>query len=181
MTDSIADLPDAFLLEHNAVTILPMGVLKGTTAYLDKLTIKLKQLFRAMDAAGRVSIHFHAGTCAHPLHAVGAHRNTLTHSSCSAWQTSSAAPIRQFSRPHRSFRLLKSPSLSWIPGSIPGRRDLLVKHAAEMNRPTAASQEEILSDIKSRIPRTKIYVCLNTLATMLCVAAAYPTPWGRSA
>ena len=51
VTDSIADLPDAFLLEHN-VTVLPMGVLKGATAYLDKLTIKLKQLFRAMDEQG---------------------------------------------------------------------------------------------------------------------------------
>lgn len=38
VTDSIADLPEAFLLEHQ-VHVLPMNILAGDENFLDKLTV----------------------------------------------------------------------------------------------------------------------------------------------
>ena len=48
LTDSIADLPDEYKLA-NRISTLPMGVLVGGEAYLDKYTIGLERLFREMD------------------------------------------------------------------------------------------------------------------------------------
>ena len=49
VADSIADLPDAFVLSHG-VSVVSMGVLQNDAAYLDKLTIRLPQLLEAMDS-----------------------------------------------------------------------------------------------------------------------------------
>ena len=160
VTDSIADLPDAFLLEHN-VTVLPMGVLKGTTAYLDKLTIKLKQLFRAMDGQGA----YPSTSMPEPariramLSAAQEHFDSLIVLSVAEKLSGTYQAVlkaaQELSTPEKPIAVLDTRLNS-------GAQGLLVKHAAEIID-KGASQDEILTEIQNRIPRTKIYVCLNTL------------------
>jgi dihydroxyacetone kinase-like predicted kinase len=47
ITDSIADVPADFLLEHQ-ISVLPLGLLMDETVYLDKTTIGLRELFSAI-------------------------------------------------------------------------------------------------------------------------------------
>ena len=160
VTDSIADLPDTFLLEHN-VTVLPMGVLKGTTAYLDKLTIKLKQLFRVMDEQGA----YPSTSMPEPariramLSAAQEHFDSLIVLSVAQKLSGTYQAVlkaaQELSTPEKPITIVDTRLNS-------GAQGLLVKHAAEMIE-NGAPQDEILAEIQSRIPRTKIYVCLNTL------------------
>jgi len=160
VTDSIADLPDAFLLEHN-VTVLPMGVLKGTTAYLDKLTIKLRQLFRVMDEQG-----------AYPSTSMPEPARIRAMLSAAQERFDSLIVLSVADKLSGTYQaVLKAAQALSTPGKPitvvdtrlnSGAQGLLVKHAADMIE-AGASQDEILTEIQSRIPRTKIYVCLNTL------------------
>ena len=160
MTDSIADLPDAFLLEHN-VTMLPMGVLKGTSAYLDKLTIKLKQLFQAMDEDGA----YPSTSMPEPariramLSAVQEHFDSLIVLSVADKLSGTYQAVlkaaQELSTPEKPIAVVDTRLNS-------GAQGLLVKHAAEMIS-GGATHSQILDEIRRRIPRTKIYVCLNTL------------------
>lgn len=160
VTDSIADLPDAFLLEHN-VTVLPLGVLRGTTAYLDKLTIRLKQLFRAMDGEGA----YPSTSMPEPariramLSAAQEHFDSLIVLSVADKLSGTYQAVlkaaQELSTPEKPITVVDTRLNS-------GAQGLLVRYAAEMIQ-SGAAHGDILTAIQNRIPRTKIYVCLNTL------------------
>ncbi len=160
VTDSIADLPDNFLLEHN-ITVLPLGVLRGTTAYLDKLTIRLKQLFRVMDSEGA----YPSTSMPEParirtmLSAAQEHFDSLIVLSVADKLSGTYQAVlkaaQELSTPEKPITVVDTKLNS-------GAQGLLVRRAAEMVADGAA-YDDILTAVKNRIPRTKIYVCLNTL------------------
>jgi DegV family protein with EDD domain len=161
VTDSIADLPDAFLLEHN-VSLLPLGVLVGGTAFLDKITIRLEQLFTAMERPDNYP------TTSQPepqrIRALLAERLTqfdslivLSVSSrlSNTWQALSAA-ARELETSGKRVTVVDTRLNS-------GAQGLMVKLAAERIA-AGATHDEVVAAVTARLPRTKIYVCLNTLA-----------------
>lgn len=160
ITDSIADLPDAFVLEHS-VSVLPLGVLKGGTAYLDKLTIRLPQLFQAMDAPDAYP------TTSQPeparVRALLAARLeqfdslivlSVADKLSGTYQAVQKA-AKELETPEKKITVIDTRLNS-------GAQGLLVLRAAELVR-QGLSHDEIVASVRERIPRTKIYVCLNTL------------------
>jgi len=161
LTDSIADLPDDFLLEHG-VPVLPMGVLMNDEVFLDKLTIRLPQLISAMDGteAYPTSSQPEPGRIRAWLSMALEHYDSLIVLSVSqrlsgTYQAVLQAATALSSAEHR---------ISVVDTRLnSGAQGLLVAMAAEWAT-EGKPHEEILAEIKRRIPRTKIYVCLNTLA-----------------
>ncbi|HPF87236.1 MAG TPA: DegV family protein [Candidatus Limiplasma sp.] len=161
ITDSIADLPDAFLLDHG-VSVLPIGVLHHTAAYLDKLTIKLPQLFQAMDSPDDYP------TSSQPeparIHALLKARLERFDSliilsvadQLSGTYQALVKAAKALQTPEKRITVIDTRLNS-------GAQGLLVKRAAELIA-QGRTHDEVVSDIETRIPRTKIYVCLNTLA-----------------
>ena len=161
VTDSIADLPDAFLLE-NHISVIPMGVLADGNAYLDKTTIRLTQLFREMDKADGYP------TSAQPeparilalLTARLAQFDSLivlsVASPLSGTYQAMAKAAGQLSTPEKPITVIDTRLNS-------GAQGLMVKLAADMVR-QGQTHEQIVTAVQARIPRTRIYVCLNTLA-----------------
>ena len=160
ITDSIADLPDAFLLAHN-VSVLPMGVLHNTSAYLDKITIKLPQLFQVMDdpdgypttsqpEPARIRAMLSARLEQFDSLIVLSVANRL-----SGTYQALVKAAKELETPDKRITVIDTRLNS-------GAQGLLVKHAAEMTE-TGRSHDEIVRAVEARIPRTKIFVCLNTL------------------
>ena len=160
MTDSIADIPDSFKLEH-AISTLPMGVMLDGSAYLDKSTIRLKQLFRRMEAKE-----------GYPTSSQPEPARIQTMLSALMDQFDSLIVLSVSDRLSGTYQALKKAAAAFAPEKRitivntklnSGAQGLLVKAAAEMID-QGLSHEEIVSRIESMVPRTKIYVCLNTLA-----------------
>ena len=161
ITDSIADLPDEFLLNHT-VSVLPMGVLENATAFLDKITIKLPQLFKAMDAPDSYP------TTSQPeparIRALLKERLEQFDSlivlsvaeQLSGTYQALVKAAKELETPEKRITVIDTRLNS-------GAEGLLVKRAAELIE-QGRSHDEIVADVQVRIPRTKIYVCLNTLA-----------------
>lgn len=161
ITDSIADLPDAFLLD-NSVSVIPMGVLVGDTAFLDKTTIRLTQLFREMEKPegyptssqpepGRIQALLSARLEQFDSLIVLSVADKLS----GTYQALSQA-AKKLSTPEKRITVIDTRLNS-------GAQGLLVKLAADLVAKGYA-HDDVVREIQSRIPRTKIYVCLNTLA-----------------
>jgi hypothetical protein len=160
ITDSIADLPDAYLLWHG-VSVLPMGVLQGETAYLDKITIKPPQLFEAMELKDSYP------TTSQPeparIRALLAARleqfNSLIVLSVadklSGTYQALVKAARELETPEKKITVVDTRLNS-------GAQGLLVKHAADLIA-AGADHDTVVAAVAERIPRTKIFVCLNTL------------------
>ena len=160
MTDSIADIPDSFKLEHG-ISTLPMGVMLDGSAYLDKSTIRLKQLFRRMEAKE-----------GYPTSSQPEPARIQTMLSVLTDQFDSLIILSVSDRLSGTYQALKKAAAAFAPEkriSIvntklnSGAQGLLVKAAAEMID-QGLSHDEIVTRIENMVPRTKIYVCLNTLA-----------------
>ncbi|NCB31395.1 MAG: DegV family EDD domain-containing protein, partial [Clostridia bacterium] len=161
ITDSIADVPDAFLLE-NRVSVLAMGVMAGDAAYLDKTTIRLPQLFREMERPDDYP------TSSQPeparIKALLAARLEQFDSlivlsvadKLSGTYQALVQAARQLETPEKRITVIDTRLNS-------GAQGLLVRLAADMLA-QGHSHEEIVQAVTQRIPRTHIYVCLNTLA-----------------
>ncbi len=168
VTDSIADLPDGFLLENN-VAVAPLGVLVKGNSYLDKITIRLPRLFREMDAAeGYPTTSQPEPARIRALLAAQLEKfdSLIVLSVSSALSNTYQAFVqaaRALSTPEKPVTVVDTHLNS-------GAQGLMVKLAADKVR-EGATHEEILRAVTERIPRTKIYVCLNTLA--------YAAPGGR--
>ena len=160
LTDSIADIPDAFKLEH-AISTLPMGVMLDGSAYLDKATVQLKQLFRRMESKDGYP------TSSQPEPArINAMLSALTE------QFDSLIILSVSDRLSGTYQALKKAASVFSPEKKislintrlnSGAQGILVKAAAEMIE-QGLGHDEIVSRVEAMIPRTKIYVCLNTLA-----------------
>lgn len=160
LTDSIADIPDSFKLEH-AISTLPMGVMLDGSAYLDKATIQLKQLFRRMESKEGYP------TSSQPEPArINAMLSALME------QFDSLIILSVSDRLSGTYQALKKAASVFSPEKKislintrlnSGAQGLLVKTAAELVD-QGLPHDEIVSQIEAMIPRAKIYVCLNTLA-----------------
>ena len=161
VTDSIADIPDDYLLE-NRVTVVPLGVLASDNVYLDKMTIRLPQLFREMER-----------TDGYPTSAQPEPARILTLLSERIAQFDSlivlsvASPLSgtyqafakvaaQLSTPQKPITVIDTRLNS-------GAQGLMVMLASDMVS-QGYPHEEIVSAVEARLSRTHIYVCLNTLA-----------------
>jgi len=160
ITDSIADLPDAFLLD-NHVSVIPMGVLVGDTAFLDKTTLRLAQLFREMEKTegyptssqpepGRIQALLSSRLEQFDSLIVLSVADKLS----GTYQALSKA-AKKLSTPEKRITVIDTKLNS-------GAQGLLVKLAADLVAEGHA-HDDIVREIEARIPRTKIYVCLNTL------------------
>lgn len=160
LTDSIADLPDQFLLD-NHVSVLPMGVLVGDTAFLDKTTIRLTQLFREMEKPEDypTSSQPEPGRILSLLSARLEQFDSLIVLSVAdklsgTYQALSQA-AKKLSTPEKRITVIDTRLNS-------GAQGLLVKLAADLIA-KGYTHDDIVREVETRIPRTKIYVCLNTL------------------
>lgn len=160
LTDSVADIPDAFKLSH-AVATLPMGVMIDGSAYLDKTTIQLEQLFTRMGQKEGypTSSQPEPGRIQNMLAQLTDHFDSLIVLSVADRLSGTYQAILKAASayaPEKKITVIDTKLNS-------GAQGLLVKAAAEMAE-QGLSHDEIVSCVQEMIPRTKIYVCLNTLA-----------------
>lgn len=162
VTDSIADLPDATLLEHR-VAVVPMGVLLGEATYLDKTTLRLPRLFREMDAPD-----------GYPTSSQPEPARIRSLLEASLMQFDSLVVLSVSGNLSGTFEAFTKAARQ-LEAEYPGKRitvvdtrlnsgaqGLLVRLAAE-RAAAGDSHEQLVQAITERIPRTHIYVCLNTL------------------
>lgn len=160
LTDSIADLPDDYKLEH-AIYTLPMGVMIDGSAYLDKTTIQLEQLFKRMEQKEGypTSSQPEPGRIQTALSALMDRFDSLIVLSVAdrlSGTYQALVKAASIVTPHKKITVIDTKLNS-------GAQGLLVQAAAEMIS-QGASHDEIVERIGQMIPRTKIYVCLNTLS-----------------
>ncbi len=160
LTDSIADLPADFLLEHQILG-LPLGVLMDETVYLDKTTIGLKQLFSAIPKndtyptssqpePGRIRELLEYGLENYESLIVIAVSSQL-----SGTYNAILKELKQLDAEGKQVTVIDSRLNS-------GAQGLLVKRAADL-LDQGSSHAETVKEIEGLIPRTKIYVCLQTI------------------
>ena len=160
LTDSIADIPDEYKLEH-AIYTLPMGVMIDGSAYLDKSTIQLEQLFTRMGQKEGypTSSQPEPGRISALLNQLVDHFDSLIILSVadrlSGTYQALVKAVSLFS-PEKKITVIDTKLNS-------GAQGLLVRAAAEMAA-EGLPHDEIVSRVEAMIPRTKIYVCLNTLS-----------------
>lgn len=161
LTDSIADLPEDFLLEHG-VPVLPMGVLAKDTVFLDKITMRLPQLFPFMNSVEGypTSSQPEPGRIRTWLSMALEHFDSLIVVSVSQKLSGTYQAVAQ------AAEALQTPQqrISVVDTRLnSGAQGLLVKRAVEWAE-QGKMHDEILAELQRMIPATKIYVCLNTLA-----------------
>lgn len=159
LTDSIADIPDDYKLAH-VISTLPMGVMIDGSAYLDKFTIQLEQLFPRMGQKEGypTSSQPEPGRIQAMLSALTEQFDSLIVLSVSDRLSGTYQALVKAASviaPDKKITLIDTKLNS-------GAQGLLVRAAAEMIAEGQA-HEQIVKRIEEMIPRTKIYVCLNTL------------------
>ena len=161
VTDSIADIPDEFKLEHRIAT-LPMGVMVNGAAFLDKQTIGLRQLFREMEKPEDypTSSQPEPGRIAKLLEMMLERFDSLivlsVSSALSGTYHALCQAAKQLEAEGRRVTVVDTLLNS-------GAQGLLVKEAAELIQ-NGSSHDEVVGRVQALIPRSNIYVCLNTLA-----------------
>jgi len=161
ITDSIADLPGDFLLSCG-VSVLPMGVLHDTAAYLDKLTIRLPQLFEAMNAPDS----YPSTSQPEPARIRKLLSERLERFDSLIVLSVADKLSGTYQALQKAAKELETPEkrITVIDTRLnSGAQGLLVKLAADLLA-QGKSHDAIVQEVRARIPRTKIYVCLNTLA-----------------
>jgi DegV family protein with EDD domain len=160
VTDSIADLPEEYKLEHQIHT-LPLGLLMDESLYLDKLTIKLGQLFPIIPKLST----YPTSSQPEPGRTRAFLENLLdTYDSLIFIAVSSKLSGTYQTVARAAEELRTEGKLITIIDSLlnSGAQGLLVKTAADLLE-AGYSHSDIVSELQRRIPNTKIYVCLNTL------------------
>jgi hypothetical protein len=160
LTDSIADIPDDYKLAH-VISTLPMGVMIDGSAYLDKFTIQLEQLFSRMGQKEGypTSSQPEPGRIQAMLSALTEQFDSLIVLSVSDRLSGTYQALVKAASviaPDKKITVIDTRLNS-------GAQGLLVRAAAEMVA-QGLPHEQVVERIKQMIPRTKIYVCLNTLA-----------------
>lgn len=160
LTDSIADLPEEFRLEHQ-IHMLPLGLILDDTVYLDKVTVQPSQISQdisrseayptsSLPEPGRVRAFFEGLIDIY---------DSLIYVSVSSGLSGTYQAI---SRELKNIDLLGK-QVTLIDSLVnSGTQGLLVKHAAEM-LDAGASHDEVVAGVQELIPRSRIYVCLDTL------------------
>lgn len=160
ITDSIADVPADFLLEHQ-ISVLPLGLLMDETVYLDKTTIGLRELFSAIPKTdtyptssqpepGRIREVLEYGLETYESLIVITLSGKLS-GTCNAI----LKELKLLDTGGKQVTVIDSRLNS-------GAQGLLVKRAAEL-LDQGYSHTETVREIESLIPKTKVYVCLQTI------------------
>ncbi len=161
VTDSIADLPEDWKLNHQIDT-LPLGVLIGQEIYLDKRTISLNHLFQAMDAVE----NYPTTSQAEPDRVSAILSDMLDRFDSLIVLSVSSHMSGTYQGYVKAAEALKDrgKTITIIDTKLnSGAQGLVVKQAAEWIA-AGHTHEMVVSKINDLIPKTKIYVCLNTLA-----------------
>lgn len=160
LTDSIADIPEEFKLEHQIHTI-PLGLILDDVVYLDKQTIHLAQLFREIPNAKTYP------TSSQPE--PGRIRDTLTELLDHYDSVIVITIASKLSGTNQAFRQelkrmdTQGKKVTVIDSRLnSGAEGLLVARAAHL-LDQGKCHDEVVAEVESMIPRTKIYVCLETL------------------
>lgn len=160
VTDSIADLPESFKLEHQIHT-LSLGLMFGENPYFDKQTIKLNQLDALInDATGYpTSSQPEPRRVANLLEELAENYDSILFITVS---DQLSGTFKTVSREAKKLEELGK-KITVIDSRLnSGAQGLLVKRAAELVARNK-SHDEIVTALKETIPKTKIYVCLDTL------------------
>ncbi|MFO7697344.1 MAG: DegV family protein, partial [Anaerolineae bacterium] len=160
LTDSIADLPEDYKLE-NQIHTLPLGLILDGTIYLDKVTIQPNQLTEAIarSEAYPTSSLPEPGRVRAFLESLVDLYDSLIFITVSSEMSGTHNVIN---RELRNIDLLgkKVTVIDSLVNS--GAEGLLVKTAADMLN-AGATDDEVVARIQQLVPRTRIYVCLETL------------------
>jgi hypothetical protein len=160
LTDSIADLPEDFKLE-NQIHTLPVGLILDGTVYLDKVTIQPSQLTEAIarSEAYPTSSLPEPGRVRAFLESLIDVYDSLIFITVSSEMSGTHNVIN---RELRNIDLLgkKVTVIDSLVNS--GAEGLLVKTAADMLN-AGATHDEVVARVQQLVPRTRIYVCLETL------------------
>lgn len=160
LTDSIADLPEDLKLSHQ-IHSLPLTVVIDEVNYLDKRTIDLKTLFEEIPKAEA----YPTSSQPEPFRV----RDMLEYM-CEQYE--SVIVISVAEKLSGTYRVIKSEAdrlaaagkkITVIDSKLnSGAQGLMVKKAAELIV-GGYSHEKVVEAIQLLIPKTKIYVCLDTI------------------
>lgn len=160
VTDSIADLPETLKLEHQIHT-LSLGLMFGENPYFDKQTIKLNQL----DALINDATEYPTSSQPEPRRVANLLAELAENYDSILFITVSDQLSGTFKTVSREAKKLEElgKKITVIDSRLnSGAQGLLVKKAAELVAGNK-SHDEIVMALKEAIPKTKIYVCLDTL------------------
>lgn len=160
LTDSIADLPEEFKREHQIHTI-PLGLVMDDTVYLDKQTIHLSQLFEAIPKA----VVWPTSSQPEPvrIRTMLADLLELYDSLIVITVSAKLSGTCQAFRQELKRMDTRGKTVTVIDSKVnSGAEGLLVQKAARL-LDEGKSHEEVVAAVEDAIPRTKIYVCLETL------------------
>ena len=160
LTDSIADLPD-YLVMHHQIHTIPLTILFDEELYLDKNTINLKGLFAEIEASPSypTSSQPEVGRVRERLEYLCEHYDSIIIISVAEKLSGTFSVFKK-----EAERLEQSGKKVTVIDSRlnSGAQGLLVKKAAELLE-AGASHDDIVEEVLSLIPKTKIYVCLETI------------------
>lgn len=160
LTDSIADLPEEFKMEHQIHT-LPLGILLDDAIYLDKLTIRTDGLFSKIPQASTypTSSQPEPGRVRDFLTKLLDQYDSLLFLSVSANLSGTWRTIQQVMQNMDT----EGKTVTVIDTKVnSGAEGLLVMQAAAL-LDQGLSHEEVAAQIQALVPKTKILVCLNTI------------------
>lgn len=160
LTDSIADLPDKIILDYQIHSV-PLTLLINQVPYLDKRTITLKGLFESMAC----KTDHPTSSQPEPYRVSDALDLLFEHYESVIVITVSemlSGTYGVFKREAERFEKLGK-KVTVINSCLnSGAQGLMVKRAAELLE-NGCSHEETVQGVQQMIPKTKIYVCLETI------------------
>lgn len=160
VTDSIADLPENYKLEHQIHT-LSLGLMFGENPYFDKQTIKLHQLADLINDAPThpTSSQPEPGRVRILLEELAESYDSILFIAVSDQLSGTCKTVSREAKKLQA----AGKKITVIDSRLnSGAQGLLVKRAAELIARNK-SHEEIVTELEKSIPKTKIYVCLDTL------------------
>lgn len=160
LTDSIADLPEDLKMELQIHT-LPLGLILGESVYLDKLTIRLKQLFSLIPGLDTypTSSQPEPGRVLSQIESLLDIYDSLilitVAGKLSGTYQTVLQEVKKLDLQEKKVSVINSKQNS-------GAQGLLVKAAADYIK-QGLSHDEIVSKLEQDIVNTRIYVCLDTI------------------
>jgi DegV family protein with EDD domain len=160
LTDSIADITDEIMLNYQ-IHFVPLTLILDDVSYLDKRTIDNKILFELIKGAKAypTSSQPEPGRVKEKLEYLLENYDSIIAVTVSEKLSGTYATFKR-----EADKLAKNGKKITVINSKlnSGAQGIIVKKAAELIV-DGVSHEDIVKQIKDMIPRTKIYVCLETI------------------
>ncbi len=164
LTDSIGDFPKSYLDEYD-VHLLPVNIFVGENQYLDKVTVGVEDFYETIKHS---KIYPNSGQpndmqVKQKLDYLKEHYESIICIMVSGKLSGTYESVEKYGKKLKE----EGYPIEVIDSKLnSGGQGLLVTRVAEMAA-SGASKEEILEAIENIIPRTEIYVALNTFANSL--------------